>query len=679
MTGQPQVVRQPIQSKFNDKIHRYVLYILTLLLEALGAVARYYFVLILFLPFYILTFVTAAINIFRQVATAVQSSQNSGGVDPGIALQNAFVSLNSIARPVGLVVAVVPLVFSILTMIGLPGGFLLSYYALGARRPSRREWERIQEAYKEFKQVNPKLRLPTGTFVLDESKPNAYIIGSTCYVTRGLVNDGQGNSSGYLMPLLAHNLGHLNSSDGQLVLALRHLVLPPVYFLSRGVGLIAPGVTKTGSMIAGEVGGCLVGGIVWLASLFLSLAGGGFGEWLLSPFWVSYWRMRDYEADHVAASLGEGDALIEYLQRNQIFDVPVPYLGPVAPYTELRIDRLLPGGQVAAEEERSEAWLRLKILSGIVGAVLGVLVLILAFNTYIKNSRYSVTNTTWQLTNVCSRRGCASSDDGALEAGQLYLLTFTDNTFEFTKTSENGSVFPRSEEGAFSYLEDNTIVFSVAKNDLGGDALGGRFTVEKSGGKLTLQGNSGTYIFSDLNSAAEPTIVSTLAAQSVPPVIPAPTLQSAVSTQETQIKPSAMPTQVEQPAPSQVPTEAAQLSQTAVPTEQGAIVPSGGQLIVPGETAQPSQIDISNHLVGTWVNNNPNRTPLTFADDGRFCYCGSHEQQPILGTWKFTDDTHIQIEMPDASKNFTAEFRIADDILTLIFENGEASAWRREK
>jgi hypothetical protein len=84
-------------------------------------------------------------------------------------------------------------------------------------------------------------------------------------VTRGLLE------SGYLEGVIAHELGHLNSSDARLTAALYRLTTPPRKQVRRGLRTIS--LIATGSL-----------------AVMLTRA----------P-WGAYWRAREHHADHYAA------------------------------------------------------------------------------------------------------------------------------------------------------------------------------------------------------------------------------------------------------------------------------------------------------------------------------------------------------------------------------------------
>jgi Zn-dependent protease with chaperone function len=229
------------------------------------------------------------------------------------------------------VLAFAPIAISAATAFFLRGGgFTAHWYAIGAREPSKREKEIILVALTELATAAPQGTIgPSKTFVIDDEALNAYIVGSTLYLTRGLVH------SPHLLSVAAHELGHLNSSDGQLTLALRQLVLPPLLTVSRVTGQAARAMSRMKSGTISDTGlilGCL--------SPIIFLAGGGIGYRLLSPLWAKYWREREYAADLFAAQCGQAAGLVAFLRQHQFFDVAVPYYRTEHPYSELRIERL---------------------------------------------------------------------------------------------------------------------------------------------------------------------------------------------------------------------------------------------------------------------------------------------------------------------------------------------------
>ncbi len=105
-------------------------------------------------------------------------------------------------------------------------------YSVRARAPHLRGRARVLTL------AEPELRPPQRWFVLDEPNLNAAAYANTLMVTRGLLE------SGYLEPVLAHELGHLNSSDSRLTAALHRLTTPPrrrMRFPLAGVGFSSAG------------------------------------------------------------------------------------------------------------------------------------------------------------------------------------------------------------------------------------------------------------------------------------------------------------------------------------------------------------------------------------------------------------------------------------------------------
>ena len=205
------------------------------------------------------------------------------------------------------VLAYGPLVLSLATLILPVGGWLWQQQS-GGRAPSERERLIYEDAIAVLTQADPELRPPQRWFVLDEQYLNAAAYASTLMVTRGLLE------SGYLEPVLAHELGHLNSSDSRLTAALHRMTTPP----RRRMGFPFAAASFVGS--------------------------GALGVWLTRTPWAAYWRSREFAADRYAARLGQGQALARFLDTNALAnDLPVPFVWLTEqshPATEHRIDRL---------------------------------------------------------------------------------------------------------------------------------------------------------------------------------------------------------------------------------------------------------------------------------------------------------------------------------------------------
>jgi Zn-dependent protease with chaperone function len=206
-----------------------------------------------------------------------------------------------------LLMALGPLVLSLATLV-LPTGSWLWRLEVGGRAPSGRERLIYEDALCALKEADPALRPPRRWFVLDEPRVNAGAYADTLMVTRGLLE------SGYLEPVLAHELGHLNSSDARVTSALRRMTTRPrarLPFPLRTMGLLFSGAAAM---------------------------------WVVRVPWAAYWRSREFEADAYAARLGQGQAAAQFLEAEGLEqDLPVPFAWLSEhshPPTEHRIDRL---------------------------------------------------------------------------------------------------------------------------------------------------------------------------------------------------------------------------------------------------------------------------------------------------------------------------------------------------
>jgi len=211
--------------------------------------------------------------------------------------------INSLA----VVIAYAPLLLSLATLILPVGGWWWRQQS-GGRSPSERERLIYEDAIAVLTQADPELRPPQSWFVLDEHYLNAAAYANTLIVTRGLLE------SGYLEPVLAHELGHLNSSDSRLTAALHRMTTPPRRRMRFPLTTIS------------------------------FLASGALVVWLTRTPWAAYWRSREFAADRYAAKLGQGQALARFLDTNALEnDLPVPFVWLTEhshPATEHRIDRL---------------------------------------------------------------------------------------------------------------------------------------------------------------------------------------------------------------------------------------------------------------------------------------------------------------------------------------------------
>jgi Zn-dependent protease with chaperone function len=213
-----------------------------------------------------------------------------------------------VVQPLAYAIAFGPLALSLATLV-LPLGGWLWQQQTGGRSPSERERLVYDDGLQVLKLRDPDVRPPRRWFVLDDPVPNAAAYGDTLMLTRGLVD------SGFLEPVLAHELGHLNNSDARLAAALHRMTLPPRRPLRSPWSTLALLTTGALAMRVTRV-----------------------------P-WAAYWRRREFAADDYAARLGQGAALARFLSDHALDnDIPVPFmwLSPEDhPYSEHRLDSLL--------------------------------------------------------------------------------------------------------------------------------------------------------------------------------------------------------------------------------------------------------------------------------------------------------------------------------------------------
>ena len=162
-------------------------------------------------------------------------------------------------------------------------------------------------------------------------------------LSRGLLENEQ------LPAVLAHELGHLATSDGKLTAAINRLIINPLpktrERLRREREVVVVGSER---LILTTT---LVGAAIWVVRFVVRFARGGLGLRFLAPAWGSYWREREYTADQYAASLGQAEELADFLEVHAlIHDHPVPFIWLTErthPPAELRIDRLRKTSQAA--------------------------------------------------------------------------------------------------------------------------------------------------------------------------------------------------------------------------------------------------------------------------------------------------------------------------------------------
>jgi Zn-dependent protease with chaperone function len=107
--------------------------------------------------------------------------------------------------------ALIPTAWSIFALITPFGGGWWWLNNMGGRPPSERERAAYHDAIQLLQaHATLPLRLPSLWFVIDEPQPDAAVCGNTLMLSRGLLENE------HLPAVLAHELGHLATSDGKL-------------------------------------------------------------------------------------------------------------------------------------------------------------------------------------------------------------------------------------------------------------------------------------------------------------------------------------------------------------------------------------------------------------------------------------------------------------------------------
>jgi Zn-dependent protease with chaperone function len=220
----------------------------------------------------------------------------------------------------------------------LPAGPLLAAGS-GARKPSERERVALANAFS----LVPETSAPNRVLVLDGPDENAWVLGSTLFVERGIFE------SPHLAAVMAHEAGHLAAGDGRVALAAWWLpVRSAAWVAARLMGKPSEAFPRSGiqgGRMLPDPRFRLLGGLLRLPGLLAGvvalLFAGGLFPMLLRQAWAPYRRNREYAADAFAAAAGHGPGLVEALGAWQVLDVATPWwLRLTHPYVEQRIDRL---------------------------------------------------------------------------------------------------------------------------------------------------------------------------------------------------------------------------------------------------------------------------------------------------------------------------------------------------
>lgn len=252
------------------------------------------------------------------------------------------------AMTVGALAAVGPPIYSLLILAGLPSGHLLVRRGLGARPLSSAERSALEQALAGPRAAG--VAIPRRAFTIPAEGLNAAISGRTLYVYQELY------SSPYLPAVLAHELGHFNSSDGRLLLAIRALTVPGgfmivwallqvlrwvAYLISTVLIALILVIFALSRVRFGGATGFIFGLTVSILRLAIIFAVGGVGPTLLGSLWRSYFTQREYVADAYAGRLGYANDLIAFFENEVLNDVSIPWQDePTHPPASRRIAEL---------------------------------------------------------------------------------------------------------------------------------------------------------------------------------------------------------------------------------------------------------------------------------------------------------------------------------------------------
>lgn len=253
-----------------------------------------------------------------------------------------------LALVIGGIAAFGPIIGSFAVLAGMPSGHLFVRHNLGARAMTSAEQTRLEQVLAPLRAQG--IAVPRYIYTVPESGLNAAVSGRTLYIFHELFQ------SRFLPSVVAHELGHYNSLDGRLLLALRSLTIPGgflivyvllqlLHWLAYVLALALSGLLLIVFFflrirIAPAV--AAVFHIVLLAlRLVIIFAVGGVGPALLGSFWRSHFVDREFAADAYAVRLGYGKDLVDFFGRHALQDVTIPwYEHPTHPPADQRINRI---------------------------------------------------------------------------------------------------------------------------------------------------------------------------------------------------------------------------------------------------------------------------------------------------------------------------------------------------
>ncbi|NJN15863.1 MAG: M48 family metalloprotease [Oscillochloris sp.] len=286
----------------------------------------------------------------------------------------------NVALILGAIAAFSPLLSSFLVLAGIPSGHMLVRQSLGARLPTADERRALEAGFARARTAG--VPVPTRVFTIDEDALNAAISGRTLYVYRKLYD------SPYLPGVLAHELGHYNSLDGRLMLALRALTMPGgfliMYITLSLLRWIAYGMASVLAaflivfaaifrMNLSRLVAMLFRGSIQLLRLTIILALGGVGPALLGSIWRSHFLRREFAADAYARRLGYGELLASFFEHEVLDDVRIPwYNQPTHPPATQRVRALRRSETMEPPPINSTpGWIPLLIVLALAGILVG--------------------------------------------------------------------------------------------------------------------------------------------------------------------------------------------------------------------------------------------------------------------------------------------------------------------
>lgn len=215
-------------------------------------------------------------------------------------------------------------------------------WAIGARDYSSRERDRIEAALLQIhSHATSDLFVHDTWWIIDSEVCQAVTLGDDLYVTTGALK------SNWLVPILAHELGHLANKDGWMLSALRSFVAPFILYRLTNFAGLGKGILF-GQQTVSDVKE-IIGNRESAVAFFLSgIWFGGLGVSRKSSEWAQWFRDRDYLADDFVIQLQLKDQLLTYLENNPLMTLAVPFSGNWSQFNELRIDRIRLSGNLSA-------------------------------------------------------------------------------------------------------------------------------------------------------------------------------------------------------------------------------------------------------------------------------------------------------------------------------------------